>query len=403
MHTFADGLRGIMALEDIEAGETIMKIPLEHCFVKHGDDNGSWPVNLALSILQEMEKGRESKWFPYLATLPSPQQLLELLPLHWDPVDIDQGFGSTDGVFEDDVNYAIENAWAWRDAAWNDYQYAPREAADKFLRADFEYGLDIVQTRNCCPIPTMHLVVPFLDLLNHDNAAQTVLSVEHDHVLLRSNIPIKKSQQVFLNYHIESQLLSPATSASDKGTYPLDVMAHCFTSYGFVLPCTETGVQLPLTLVRKALLDANDATIPLGTALISQGCRPGSSMAILQSCGLQVTQPFTVSSGGASMSLIAVLRVLTADPSRREAWSKLDATQLQKELFAVPAAGLEQEAKSALIGILTEEYDRHLACAKKGPKGPPESDCFKPAQALKQYSADAANLLTQTIDWAAGL
>jgi len=468
LHTFPGGLRGLIALEDIEAGETFLRVPLDKCFVKRGDDEGKWPVNLALQLLTAMEKGTESEFWPYFCLLPTVEELQKSLPIHWEAEEIEEGFSGDHDilVFDDDVRAAVESAWTWRDVMWNEYRYSleangvvenrgattrpttkplpaglagvagaadwddeddvpkiavqnkklikipsPASVAESvgdgaggktaFTRREFEHALDLVQTRNCCPEPGLHLIVPMFDMLNHDPSASTIISVDEQSVQLKTNHRIPKSSQIFLNYNIDSQLSSPwgLQEKDDQFDYPMDVSAYALAAYGFLPVVEQVSVLLPLDTIRAALLDA-DSRVLMNSAYEddtgAKSSRPGSALAICQVCGLQISQPFAVFSDGISLNLLAVLRVLSAgEEERQRLWGqgpdKLRSEVLKSKSVAGPV-------KHSLVKLLSDELERFLDVAKLS--SPQQT---KPNRARSAYAREAASVIERCIKWASDL
>jgi len=445
MHTFPSGLRGVIALEDITAGSTVVEVPLEICFLKRGSEEGKWPVDLALSLAEEMEKGRESAWFPYLSTLPSASDLSELLPVNWGAEEIGDGF-STDMVFDDDVKNAVETSSIWRDTVWNEYSYsrskeeeedarvsrggalpdtrrlkasvlpgaAPEDTRggageekkatqakkSKVSRSVFDHALDLVQTRNCCPSPDMHLVVPFFDLLNHDPRAETEISLSSSGtVRLVTGKAIKRGEEVCLNYHLDSQLLSPFALQGEAAAYPMDLAAYAFVSYGFVPSVDETSILLPLSTIREALLDANSAVI---AGAGGSGSRPGSALSILEACGLQISQPFTVYRDGVALSLLAVLRVLSASEEERQRLWGAGVGAVREEVLRADGV-VAGPVRERLASLLLEERARHEEVLAEDDAAAATAGLRRPLRVRKQASRVAVGVIDDCLKWAGSL
>ena len=447
MHTFPSGLRGVIALEDIAAGSTVVEVPLEICFLKRGSEEGKWPVDLALSLAEEMEKGRESPWWPYLSTLPSASALTEILPVNWAAEEIGDGF-STDMVFDDDVKNAVETSCIWRDTVWNEYSYcrskeeeeessvvrggsqpdtrrpktdvpgtAPEDTSgqrgeeqkadqakkSKIPRSLFDYALDLVQTRNCCPSPGTHIVAPFFDLLNHDPHAETEISLTSSGtVRLVTGKAIRRGDEVFLNYHLDSQLLSPFALQGSQGqasAYPMDLAAYAFVSYGFVPAVDETSILLPLSTIREALLDADSAVI---AGAGGRGSRPGSALSILETCGLQISQPFTVYRDGVVLSLLAVLRVLSASEEERQRLWGAGAGALRDEVLRVDGA-VTGPVRECLASLLLEERARHEEVMAEDDAAAAAAGFRRPLRVRKQASRAAVGVLDDCLKWLGSL
>ena len=545
LHNF-DGLRGIIAVDDIAADEVIMEVPLRLCFMRETDDE-KWPCDLAMDILAEIAKGPESSWFAYLSALPRAQDFDALLPVHWDAEELEESFSNNDFIFDDDVKLAVENSWAWRDFMWTEAVYRNRRLTDKVgkttqmgwggvvesrikdrikdgspgamvggngdgggramcsvqnrrlvelatvadvdkdgegvgsknndaspttapsgqkktkesasllcSRAEFEYALDVVQTRNCCPrragedtgqgrtppkvgplgapAPTpkksIHLVVPMFDMLNHDGNADTVISLDEAKGIVRlvTRKTVPKDSQVFLNYHLESQVYSPlkssASASSSSGSsagvpdFQMDMAAYALTSYGFIPTLNEVNVLLPLETIRSVLVDAS-TTIIMGSPRDQMesvtggengaqgaqggsqeagatGARPGSALAILQALDIQISQPFLVYRDGISVALLGCCRVLAMEEEERQAlWG--DAMGAGAGVRALQDGVLAGQALSAdvvqqLHELLDEEHRKHLELVGSEGQNPSQA-------ARRRYSTLALDVIKDCVEW----
>lgn len=489
IHNFG-GLRGLIATDDIAKGEVILTVPLSMCFVRESDDD-KWPCELALDMIEEMDKGSESKWYPYLSALPTAADLRALLPVHW-PAEALEAFSNGDFIFEDDVKLACENSWAWRDHVWVDLVYrnkrlsaskegrrdavqsrlAPRalqvptgeglmepsyrvqnrrlvelqqleedgedreeekerKKTQACTRAQFEYALDLVQTRNCCPDrvgssparpegagqrPALHLVVPLLDFLNHSPEAETHMEVDDEKQIVRllTRRPIARGGQLYLNYHLEEQIYSPLKSGAGGAAggaappaFQMDVAAYALTSYGFVpSPLEEVSILLPLETIRGVLVDAATADLFAGDG--REGVREGSALAILQACGIQISQPFTAYRDGISTSLLGCYRVLAMSSEERET---LWAAGKEAQRAAVLGQGRMGPAVRAQLGaLLAEERAKHGAVVAGVSGGSTFEDGEEtdggqgaPQRARRRYSMQASEVLSSCEQWLAGL
>lgn len=497
IHRFDDGLRGLIATEDVAADECVLEIPLSMCFVRESSpDDDKWPCELALDMIAEMDKGAESKWYPYLSALPTAAELRAVLPVHWGAEALEAAFSSNEFIFDDDVKLACENSWAWRDHVWAEVAYrarrlgdskedrrhavqsrlAPKAAVEEGLlgptyrvqnrrlvpleedeeragdkgektrggdreqqictRAQFEYALDLVQTRNCCPDrvggpdgpakPSLHLIVPLLDFLNHDASADTSMLVDDDKqtVRLLTRRPIARGQQIFLNYHLEEQIYSPLKSgAGGPGGAPLfqmDVAAYALTSYGFLpRPLEEVNILLPLDVIRGVLVDAATSNLLAGAGGGGEGVREGSALSILQALGIQISQPFIVYRDGISTSLLGCCRVLALGAEEREALWKGGA---EAQRLAVLGQGrIGAAVRAQLAALLSEERAKHEAVVAGAGEGKEKEEAKDeedeeeaegkeedegrgaPQRVRLQYSHQAAEVLSCCERWLAAL
>lgn len=65
-------------LQGIDRGDTVLRVPLHLCLMDRADEDqedeglksAPWDARLCAKILRERSRGRESPWWPYLASLP---------------------------------------------------------------------------------------------------------------------------------------------------------------------------------------------------------------------------------------------------------------------------------------------------------------------------------------------
>ena len=87
------GRRGLFATEEIGICETVLRVPLDICFVSEILSSGKieayyWPVPMTLQILQEIQKGQTSKYSEYLKLLPNRLELVlpTVIPLEYEGI-----------------------------------------------------------------------------------------------------------------------------------------------------------------------------------------------------------------------------------------------------------------------------------------------------------------------------
>ena len=195
------GRRGLFATEQINVGETILKVPLTLCFQSNEVDGSNWPVDMALRLLEECARGHESKYAPYIASLPKPMELV--LPSQW-----------PEAVMLENVIFAeaVELVKTWRERILDDPKLI--ETLDERVDHDIatlSWALNIIQTRNCkCTAfsswylkssgSNVNILAPIFDLLNHSDDAKTTFYQSDGFLCLDTTVGYARDQEVFLNY-----------------------------------------------------------------------------------------------------------------------------------------------------------------------------------------------------------
>ncbi len=275
------GRRGLFANEQINVGETILKIPLTLCFQSEEVDGSNWPVAMALSLLEEYKRGDESKYAPYIASLPKPTELV--LPTQWPEAAM-----LDDAIFAE----AVELVKTWRERTLEDPEVVERLKENDHVDMDmFMWALNIIQTRNCkCTAfsswylkssgSNVNILAPIFDLLNHSDDAKTTFYQSDGFLCLDTTVGYGKDEEVFLNYG-----------------------EHCpfalFAKYGF-WPDESPKNILPILLPRKL-------TLPL---LLEEGEK---RLELLQSMDVLVSGTFQLHrKGGIPNDLMLALMVISA-------------------------------------------------------------------------------------------
>lgn len=188
--------RCLIAGVDCAESEELLRIPLEICFIerKDGDTSStSWPIGIALQLMDEAGCTKGSPYLPYFDILPPK---LPFLPYKWQQQGI--SLHCLDSI-SPDFSSLVDEQIDWRAEAYEIVQ-AMRPDVDLQLLG---YYLDIVQTRNC-QLDNVNAVVPFLDLLNHvhpnEANAEFHLSVSHDQVIVSAKKSIVKGEEIVITY-----------------------------------------------------------------------------------------------------------------------------------------------------------------------------------------------------------
>ncbi|KAL3147314.1 hypothetical protein ABBQ32_002799 [Trebouxia sp. C0010 RCD-2024] len=162
------GERGILSLQDIEAGTTVLHLPLRLAITDHTQDQESndlvyedvpWSLRLACKLLREKAKGSASPWHPYLQVLPQhvPSPLVSFT---WEDMQAIQ--------VPDMIQQLHHASWLLSDA----FPRLSPQATGNASREDLEWAVSIVHSRTFgTPAKeggtAVHMLLPLVDFLNH--------------------------------------------------------------------------------------------------------------------------------------------------------------------------------------------------------------------------------------------
>ncbi|EOD19650.1 hypothetical protein EMIHUDRAFT_242820 [Emiliania huxleyi CCMP1516] len=255
------GLRGLVAQRSSAVGDVLLEVPLE-CVLSTAGDGAPlpaepppwtaslpWNVQLALSAL---ERERDEHWRPFLQSWPAESPALPLL------LEPEALSAAQDDAFEADADAACfwlhEQYLEACDAAEAAGLDAPAEPA-------FRRALQLVWSRclrlRAGPHGTRRLLVPMVDLANHDGVAPAALFAfsaagrRGACVRLYAARPLEKGDEVTITY----------------GDHP---NAHFAKYYGFVPrhnPHDTVSVALP------QLLELSGAAPPSGACWVETSQR----------------------------------------------------------------------------------------------------------------------------------
>ena len=233
-------------------------------------------MEMAINLLEECGRKGESKYAPYIASLPNPEELV--LPLQWP-----SGAMLKNVIFAE----AVELVRTWRERTLEDPAMIARLNEDTNLNIkSLAWALNIIQTRNCkCTSfsswylkssgSNVNILAPIFDLLNHSDDAKTAFYQSDGFLCLDTMAGYAKDEEVFLNYgeHCPHTLLAKYGFWSDVS--PKNVLP-------VLLPRKMT---LPLLLEggeeRLELLQSMDVLISGTFHLLRDGVVPHNLMLAL--------------------------------------------------------------------------------------------------------------------------
>jgi hypothetical protein len=216
----ANGIRGIHVTQAVDAGETLIKIPLTNSMCLRDDtspiqitddpNNNKWAARLAAAFL-EKQASRTRSFEMYCKLLPDPDLLAASLPVHWNS-DVLTMASSTA------LELQIDTAFFSRAQAIEDVVMGLQGKYDK---QQVKYALDLVQTRSCRLTiedgRDVRCLIPVFDMINHDVNPNAEFVLQHGYVIVRALSPLKENDQILIDY-----------GASARPAY------KCLASYGFV-------------------------------------------------------------------------------------------------------------------------------------------------------------------------
>ena len=348
--------RGLRATADIAAGEVFLKVPWEKCLavaavsnyeqntqVAIGAKDEEWQLRLTLRLLDEFHAtfhaDKQSQWYPYISSvlLPLRQELAQSLPVHWS----EQLLDVADSISTVLATEAL-NAKQWRDYRWTQVTVTEhqRQRYDgttsttrtenstdvvAISRADFDWAMDCVQTRNCRVVDaagtTVSALVPFFDLMNHSPLVDSVFfkdEVEGMLCVRYDGHGVLAGEEVCLNYRTVTDATDVPESHSLVGA------DYDLFSYGFCSPVASASlsgslgsveINLPRDAVRAILLADLDAagTTDRGTTAQPRSPSQARMMAVARAArdpSVRLGGTFRVYQDGIDGHLMTALRLL---------------------------------------------------------------------------------------------
>ncbi|KAI8889321.1 SET domain-containing protein [Backusella circina FSU 941] len=228
---FSNTGRGMMATDDIEAGEVIISVPKSFLITNesvtklYGPTPLSAPQLLSLHLVL-LSKDGQSSWKPYI----------DLLPMHFDtmPVKYPQ-------LLLDHLPYSLrDDVIQQKENIHTDYLSSLKflkksnNAIQDMTFEEYEWAWLCVNTR-CIHMTTKRdktgsiALAPMLDFLNHTTEAkiESGFNIRTQSFEIKTLTPYKKGEQVFINYgpHDNAAILKEYGFVLSENTYnfvPLD-------------------------------------------------------------------------------------------------------------------------------------------------------------------------------------
>ncbi|KAM0815719.1 putative SET domain-containing protein [Seiridium cardinale] len=237
-------------------------------------------------LMQQYLLGSESKWWPYISTLPQPENMAGMLPALWPEDDVDFLLGTNAYVAVQEIKSTLKKEY--KDAM----KLLPDSFRSGYTRPLYLWAYAIFTSRSFrpslvlpeadsmqlpCAIDDFSVLLPLYDLGNHSPAARSSWTADHASQLvsLRCGEAYGVGEQVFNNYGMKTN-------------------AELLLGYGFILPESETFHNDYVHIKTKAVDDDDLA----GTHIVS--LRPlsdpssvvGRSRRLISS-GTEVTPEFS--------------------------------------------------------------------------------------------------------------
>lgn len=203
------GLRGVVATEDIDYGESFLKVPRdlslyvtedEQCTMNDFIDpelwsQETWYVKLALKLLREKYLDKLSKWKPYIDVLP---KALSTGLVYWSPSELAQLQYSL--LIEE-----VQRYQSYRQALY--LRIIESLPSKSWLQDETHlfWALDMVQSR-AFGIPQngnrIYVLLPMMDMLNHRKNSQTHLTYDSDkdHYEMRTYSKLPRGSDIYISY-----------------------------------------------------------------------------------------------------------------------------------------------------------------------------------------------------------
>jgi len=253
------GLRGVMALQDIGTGEEIVSIPAEFA-VDLGVESAD-PLIAARRLVAELHGDEEGEYAPYWAVLPPPDSPdlctpdffseKELQMMQWPPL-----------VVETRQRSAQLRKVLGAAAPSGDTPNSLMSAAGGGMR-ELRWAVWIVLSRVLTVVdpidPAGHkLLIPFLDLFNHDATTKNYLTGRTDgHLRVVAGAPVRAGEQVFIRYGTEQ-------------TSNVEFVGH----YGFVDPRATEADRALVRMSADYLPALSHTTVEEDEALLAASPPP---------------------------------------------------------------------------------------------------------------------------------
>ncbi|KAL2110779.1 hypothetical protein VUR80DRAFT_708 [Thermomyces stellatus] len=185
-------------------------------------------------LMQQYLRGRESPWWPYIRSLPQPDDPASwTLPPFWDKDDRELLEGTNLEVSISKINATLKREFNDAQRLLGDW-----EDGSKFTRPLYNWAYAVFTSRSFMPslvVPSVHelelprgvkswddfsVLLPLFDIGNHSITARTIWETEGTGCRLVTRDTYGEGEQVFNNYGMKTN-------------------AQLLLAYGFVIPPTE--------------------------------------------------------------------------------------------------------------------------------------------------------------------
>eukprot|EP00943_MAST-04B_sp_MAST-4B-sp1_P006158 g6158.t1 len=214
---------GIVATENISKGETIIKIPASLAITTDTalEDQDLGPnlvrdeflrtkptLMLALHLLFERLKGKKSKYYLYIQSLPV---AFDMLPYNWTLNDFHamRGSPSFSLAIQTVCMLGFSYAYIYKKLAGNEFTFGTNKnllTEDTFLFKDFRWAVSCVVSRQN-PLPsnngkdTALALIPIFEMLNHKpNSSLPSYLPEEKSAIIETACEYEKDDEVFMVY-----------------------------------------------------------------------------------------------------------------------------------------------------------------------------------------------------------
>ncbi|KAI5864110.1 SET domain-containing protein [Durotheca rogersii] len=203
-------------------------------------------------LIQQYLLGSESRWWPYIRTLPQPEHLSSSLPALWPAEDVEFLQGTNAFVAVEDIKSTLKREY--KEAL----KLLPESYRLEYTRLLYHWAYSIFTSRSFrpslilpsgmapsvpCDLDDFSILLPLYDIGNHSPLAKIAWATDEKTQLcmLRSRQTYSAGQQVFNNYGMKTN-------------------AELLLGYGFTLPEDETLHNDYVHIRTKADLEAGDLT-----------------------------------------------------------------------------------------------------------------------------------------------
>ncbi|KAH9886361.1 SET domain-containing protein [Xylariomycetidae sp. FL2044] len=181
-------------------------------------------------LMQQYLLGRESKWWPYIQTLPQPSQMSSLLPTMWPSDDVEFLRGTNAYVAVQEIKSTLKKEHK------RAVRLLPERDQFEYTRPLYHWAYSIYTSRSFrpslilpnaedltlpCKIDDFSVLLPLFDIGNHSTTAKTAWNTEGEGeqavCMFRSGQAYSAGEQVFNNYGLKTN-------------------AEMLLGYGFILP-----------------------------------------------------------------------------------------------------------------------------------------------------------------------